>query len=195
MNLIVLTGMPASGKSTAAKFLSEALCLPVLEKDAIKEALFDTLGFSCYAEKRKLDHVANAVLLRCARVLLENRQSLILDNNFDSISAKELDQLVEAFHCNCITVFFGGDAEVFYRRYVQRDLLHQWHLGHILQEHYPPLPGEPLDYTMTRQEFREKFEARGMTQFLCRGQRIDIDAADPESFTLEGLIEQIRAML
>ena len=69
MNMIVLTGMPASGKSTVAAKLADALSLPVLAKDEFKEALFDTIGFSCYAEKRMLDHAANAVLLKAAEAM------------------------------------------------------------------------------------------------------------------------------
>ena len=53
MDIIVLAGMPASGKSTVAAKLSAVFSLPVLAKDELKEALFDTVGFSCYAEKRK----------------------------------------------------------------------------------------------------------------------------------------------
>ena len=46
-NIIIIAGMPASGKSTAAARVSQALGYPVLEKDAIKEELFDTIGFTC----------------------------------------------------------------------------------------------------------------------------------------------------
>ena len=194
MNVIVLAGMPASGKSTIANKLRATFALPVLEKDALKEEIFDTMGFQCYAEKRKSDHAANAVLLRCTRALLENGQSVILDNNFDTESAARLDALVREFDANCITVFFGGDADAFYARYVERDRLHLRHLGHVLQEHYPPLPGESHDYTMTREEFSQKFESRGMTQFRCAGARIDIDATHPETIDTDALIAQIRAL-
>ncbi len=37
--------MPASGKSTIAIRISEALGIPMLSKDSIKEVLFDDLGF------------------------------------------------------------------------------------------------------------------------------------------------------
>ena len=46
MYIILLAGMPASGKSTIAAHLSREFSLPVLEKDAMKEVLFGTLGFS-----------------------------------------------------------------------------------------------------------------------------------------------------
>ena len=195
MNIIILAGMPASGKSTVAARLKKAFDLPVLEKDALKEEIFDTMGFDCYAVKRKCDHAANAVLLRCARALLENGQSMILDNNFDTASAERLDALAREFGAHCITVFFGGDTEAFYRRYVERDRLHLRHLGHVLQEHYPPREGDSLDYTMTREEFSEKFEKRGMTNFNCGGARIDLDATEPSKIDIDALILSIRAAM
>ena len=65
MDLIIIAGMPASGKSTAAEKLSRIFGYPVLEKDALKEELFDTIGFQNYPQKRLLDTAATAVLLRC----------------------------------------------------------------------------------------------------------------------------------
>ena len=195
MDVIVLAGMPASGKSTVAGKISAALSLPVLAKDELKESLFDTVGFTCYAEKRRLDHAANAVLLRAARAMLAAGQSVILDNNFDHISAKALDTLTEEFGARCITVFLGGDTEAFYHRYVERDRAHLRHPGHVVQDHYPLLPGESADHDMTREEFREKFEKRGMADVRLRGERIDVDATDPAAIDVEALIGQICALL
>ncbi|MBE8523062.1 AAA family ATPase [Amycolatopsis sp. H6(2020)] len=43
--VIVVSGPPAVGKSTLARELATRLTLPLLSRDAIKEALFDTLGY------------------------------------------------------------------------------------------------------------------------------------------------------
>ena len=159
MNVIIIAGMPASGKSTVSAKVSQAFGYPILEKDALKEAIFDTMGFSCYAEKRKTDHAANSVLLCVLEALLRADQSVILDNNFDTDSAKKLDELIVRYDCRCVIVFLDGDADIFYRRYVERDRRHVRHPGHVVQEHYPLLPGETADHDMTREEFREKFAA------------------------------------
>lgn len=47
--LILVSGPPASGKSYLARLFAERLTLPLYSRDAIKETLFDTLGWS---EKR-----------------------------------------------------------------------------------------------------------------------------------------------
>lgn len=195
MNMIVLTGMPASGKSTVAAKLADALSLPVLAKDEFKEALFDTIGFSCYAEKRKLDHAANAVLLKAAEAMLRSGQSVILDNNFDGAAAEALNTLTERMGARCVTVFFGGDTEAFYRRYVERDRLHLRHLGHVVQEHYPLHEGDSPEHDMTREEFREKFEKRGMADVRLNGIRIEIDATEPAVIDTDRLVQEIRTVL
>ena len=195
MYIIVLAGMPASGKSTLAAAVSKQLGLPVVAKDTLKEQLFDVLGFENYQQKRNLDHAANAVLISVAESMIKSGTPVILDNNFDTISAKAFNDLCDNYDCKCVTVMLGGETEAFYRRYVERDRLHLRHLGHILQEHYPPHPGDSLDHEMTREEFDEKFIKRGMTEFKCRGERIDIDATHPEKIDVAAVIEQIRTYI
>lgn len=191
MYIIVLTGMPASGKSTFAGKLSTALNLPILEKDSLKETLFDTLGFENYSQKRKLDHAANALLLSVCESMIKNRRPVILDNNFDSISAQALNTLLHKYDCECVTVVFGGETDAFYKRYIQRDNLHERHLGHILQERFPPAPGDSLDYEMTREEFDNKFVQRGMKDFNCDCQTIELDATNPDSIDCDAVVAEI----
>ena len=50
--LIIVNGPPASGKSTLAEQVAAQLRLPYLSKDAIKEELYDSLGFLGVIERR-----------------------------------------------------------------------------------------------------------------------------------------------
>lgn len=195
MELIIVAGMPATGKSTVAAGLAEAFQYPILEKDNIKEVLFDTVGFENYPQKRKLDIAANGVLLHVLELMLKANASVIVVNNFDTESARQLCGLMETYRPRSVTVFLNGDAQVLYQRYIQRDNQHKRHLGHILQEHYPPHEGDSLDYTMTRAEFDEKFFKRGMDQFRCPGERIDLDMTDFDAVCVEDVARQIRALL
>lgn len=195
MDLIILAGMPATGKSTMAAALSREFGYPILEKDAIKEALFDTLGFTDYPGKRALDHAANAALLQVLRSLLEAGTSVIVDNNFDTDSAQKLCALLEAYGPNCVAVFLTGEPQVLYRRYAQRDNAGKRHLGHVLQLRYPPQPGDALQYTMTPEEFEEKFFKRGMGQFRCPGKRMDVDTTDFAKVSPEAICTRVRQLL
>lgn len=195
MELIILAGMPATGKSTIATALCKAFGFPILEKDDIKEALFDTIGFENYPQKRQLDVAACAVQLRVLESMLKAGNSLILVNNFDGESAQRLRRLIERYRPFCVTVFLSGQPKVLYERYIERDRLHQRHLGHILQEHYPPHEGDSLDHIMTPEEFDEKFFKRGMDSFQCPGLRIDLDMTDPKTLDTAELIDRVQVLL
>ena len=60
--IILVTGLPAAGKTTVSQALSEALTLPLLSKDAIKESLFDVLGVRDREWSLQLGAAANSVL-------------------------------------------------------------------------------------------------------------------------------------
>ena len=191
MRLILIAGMPASGKTTVSKKISSHFGFPIIEKDEIKEELFDTVGFTNYPEKRRLDVAATAVLMRVSDALLAAGDSFIIVNNFRSDAAESVRELIKKHDAEVAFVFFGGDADVFYKRYVERDLLGKRHLGHALQEHYPPREGDPLTYSMTREEFAEKFEKLGMDKFDIGCKTIRVDATYPESIDIDSLIKNI----
>ena len=195
MKIIVLSGMPATGKSTLCKKMAKEFGYPVIEKDSIKEELFDTVGFNSYAEKRRLDHAANAVVLNVVEKILQSDSSCIVDNNFDSESGKKFSELIEKYNPECVCVFLCGEPDVLHERYTKRDNAHARHLGHVLQEHYPPLPTDSLYYTMTKEEFHEKFISRGMDSFKCPGERIEIDTTDFSRVSFNEIVEKVKSIL
>ena len=192
MKLIILAGMPATGKSTIAKMLQKEFGFPILEKDGIKEELFDTIGFECYAEKRQLDVAAHAVLLRIMEDMMKADTSIIVDNNFDPASAEKLNALLEKYSPSCVTVFLNGDTQVLYERYVERDSKHLRHLGHGMQTHYPPHDGESTEFHMTREGFDERFLKLKMDKLSWGGKQIFLDATYPEKIDVNALKKEIR---
>ena len=60
--LVVVTGPPAAGKTTVARGIAQRLRLPLVEKDTIKEALFDTLGTGDLAWSRRLGEATYGVI-------------------------------------------------------------------------------------------------------------------------------------
>ena len=77
--LVVVSGLAASGKTTVGRLLSERLSLPLIDKDAILEALFDSLGCDSRDQRYRLSRVSDDVLYalaessRTAAVLVTDR--------------------------------------------------------------------------------------------------------------------------
>ena len=81
--LVIISGAPASGKTTLADRLSFDLRLPILAKDELKEALADAIGAPPdVPASMRLGDGAYAILYLVARRLLEARTGLIIESNF-----------------------------------------------------------------------------------------------------------------
>jgi gluconate kinase len=64
--LVIVSGLPASGKSTLSRNLSAALSLSLLDKDDILEALFETLGIGDADWRQLLSRTSDEILQRLA---------------------------------------------------------------------------------------------------------------------------------
>jgi hypothetical protein len=80
--LVLVTGMPSSGKTTVAEALARQLRLPLIAKDTIKESLYDSLGADDVASSGRLGAASFDVLFATARVALASGASLIVEANF-----------------------------------------------------------------------------------------------------------------
>ncbi len=195
MDLIIIAGMPSAGKTTLARKVSEVFGYPILEKDEMKEMLFDHLGYRDRIEKRKLDYASNAILLQTAEKLLQKGVSLIIVNNFRRDASEAVQAMIARTGCKCVNVFLGGDADVFYTRYVERDKQNLRHMGHKFIDRYPPEAGDDTSVSMTRQDFADIFEGQGMADFKIDGKRIEVDATYPEKTDVNALINEIKEAL
>jgi predicted kinase len=80
--LVVVHGLPCSGKTTVARRIKEEFILPFFEKDGVKERLFDSLGWSDLDWSRKLSQASKAVLYYVIEAELKTGRSLGVECNF-----------------------------------------------------------------------------------------------------------------
>ncbi|HEV7714469.1 MAG TPA: AAA family ATPase [Steroidobacteraceae bacterium] len=80
--VILVTGLPATGKTTFARVVAARYRLPLIGKDVIKEPLFDVLGAPDAASSRKLSDASFAVLFAMAREVGAAGSHVVLEGNF-----------------------------------------------------------------------------------------------------------------
>jgi predicted kinase len=110
---VVVSGAPGAGKTTLARPLSRALDLPLLEKDAIKEALGEVLGAADMAESKRFGQATMSVLYGLARI----NAGAVLESTWDvALARRELATLPGRI----VEVFCDAAPEVCQQRYVAR---------------------------------------------------------------------------
>jgi predicted kinase len=81
-HLILIIGLPGTGKSTLARSLARHLRVPLICKDTIKEPLLDLLGAPDRSESRRLSDASFAVMFALARDCFRAGTDVILEGNF-----------------------------------------------------------------------------------------------------------------
>ncbi len=191
MYCILVTGIPAAGKSTMAEFLAERLELPVISKDSLKELLYDTIGFCSREGKVKLGIAAMNTMYYLAEQLMKRKQAFILENNFENISKEGLLSLLETYAYKAITVTLTGDYQKIYQRFLKRNDSPDRHRGHVVNDCYPEKVQNRHIPQISYEDFAGGIVNRGMDSFAANGPQIIVDTTDFTQIDQEELLRQI----
>jgi predicted kinase len=167
--LVVVTGPPAAGKTTVARELATRLRLPLIAKDTIKEALFDTLGTGDLAWSQRLGAPTFGVMLALAEESLEAGASLVLEANF--VCGGEVEARLAALPARFVQVNCSAPLEVLVERYASRER----HPGHVDSERIDAL--------------REAVESGRHDPLDIPGETIRIDTTGPVD--LEAVVARV----
>ena len=197
MYCILVTGIPAAGKSTMAEAMSERLKLPVISKDTVKELLFDNVGFQSRAEKVKLGIASMEIMYYVAGQLMKAGQPFILENNFEYSSEHGMKNLLENYQYSALTIILTGDYKVIYQRFLERESSPDRHRGHVVNDCYPEKKESDLKTpnakTVSYENFARGIEQRGFDVFCVDGRQIKVDTTDFSKVNMEALFSQTAA--
>jgi len=149
--LIVITGLPGSGKTTLARQLAMAHRLALLAKDDIKEPLLQVLKGNA-DDSRRVSDAAFQVLFNLAQKLPDDGCDLIIEGNFRaSEHAAALGELAGARALRALQILCRVPEPLRQSSLVARaSVLHQGH-DPLQQARYVPecdefaaIPGERL---------------------------------------------------
>lgn len=191
MYCILVTGIPAAGKSTMAEVLAEHFSLPVISKDKIKELLYDTIGFCSREEKVKLGIASMNIMYYMAEQFMKRRQSFILENNFENVSKERLLEILEKYSYKAITVTLTGDYKKIYQRFLKRNDSPDRHRGHVVNDCYPEKIQNNFVASIPYESFVNGIVNRGMDSFVANGPHIVLDTTDFIRIDKEKLLQQI----
>ena len=192
MYCILVTGIPASGKSTMARFLAEAFGLPVISKDRIKECMYDTIGFRSREEKVKLGTASMQIMYDLAEELMKSARPFILENNFENVSKEGLLTILEKYEYEAITVTLTGDYKIIYQRFLERNRDPGRHPGHVVNDCYPGSKEINSPVQISYERFVEGITQRGMDSFTANGPQVILDTTDFGRLDREDLVRRIQ---
>lgn len=135
--VIIVSGPPASGKSTLATYLSQRLQLPLLSKDLIKEDLFDSVGHGNRTISTELGRESFKSLIRQCKERVQQSQEFILESAFRAQDGKLLNEIFASYrilHVSCM-----ASNSLLIKRFSLRAKSGERHRGHVDEENIDKL--------------------------------------------------------
>jgi predicted kinase len=122
--IVVVAGVPGSGKTTLARPLARELDMPLISKDVIKEALFDVLGTGDLERSQSMGRAAHRVMY----ALAADTRSAVMESHFwrgvSEADLEALDRPLLQIYCRC-------PMELAVERYMHRVDSPDRHPGHL----------------------------------------------------------------
>jgi predicted kinase len=179
--VIIVSGPPASGKTTLARQLARELALPLLYKDGIKEALFDSLGWRDRAWSRKMGLATYGLLFYFLEAQLAAGQSLIVESYFHPEAAVNLRQLQAKYPYRPFQVLCRTEGSVLLERFTLRAADPDRHPGHVDLE--------------TVEELKPVLLKGGEAPLDIGGEALEIDTTDFSKLDIAGLCSRLKEIL
>lgn len=131
-SLIIICGLPCTGKTTLGKKLAQDLSLPFISRDSIKESLFDSLGWLDRQWSKKLGVASYNLLYYFIDSLVSKNISMIVESNFQAAyDTEKYRDIQNKYALKLIQIHCHTRGEVLIERFKQRSESGERHPGHV----------------------------------------------------------------
>ena len=178
--LILIAGMPGAGKTRFADYLSEKLGIALICKDRVKEIIWDKVHYDTNArtESKIYARLAYDLSFHFCEMLMRTNQTFIFESNFVNPVGDNFHPMVEKYGYKVINVLFDGDVEVIHKRFMERDVTSERHLGLASNGSFNDL-----------EVFKNA--AQACRNFKYGDVLITVDATDFSKVSYENLVDEI----
>ncbi|HEU5370586.1 MAG TPA: AAA family ATPase [Ktedonobacterales bacterium] len=179
--LVLISGPPGAGKTTLGARIARELGFPFINKDGIKELLFDTLGVRDREWSRQLGIASTALLFHVIERQLAAGQSLVAESAFHTaFDTPRLKRLQEQYRFQTMEVYCTAETEALLARFVSRAQSAERHPGHGEQG-------------QRHEELRANLERGVYAPLSLPGEALMVDTTDFTRIDHQRLMQQLRA--
>lgn len=181
--LLIVNGLPATGKTTLARLLAADLALPVFSRDAIHETLFDALGAGRIALSPALGSTAFALLYASAGAVLAAGQSAIIEAFFgrSELRTGELLRLRATCAYRPFQVVCRADGQALLERFIARVRSGERHGSH-----------RDLEWLASNETL---LLSGRIAPLALDGPLVEYDTTTPRASDYAALLQRVRAAL
>ena len=130
--MLIVSGAPATGKTTLGRRIAGDFALPFLHRDGIKESLYDTIGAGDRDWSRQLGRASIRLLFYFVERLLEAGHGLVVESNFyDRYDTPRFEAVLARYAARTVQLHCTAAAPVVIARYRERADPSERHPGHL----------------------------------------------------------------
>ena len=121
--MILVSGMPATGKTTFARWLSPEARAPLVCYDSIKEKTLELMYASCESAEQYglFGRIPYEFFMFNCEEIMKSRSMLIAEYFFTTQMKDMLDSLTGKYNYTTVTVHMDAAPEIAHRRFLERN--------------------------------------------------------------------------